>query len=218
VVHTGSFDDAMCALRAGADALAHIIYKEELTLQKAAEIAEFKVPISPTLLVWDRMDRIGAGELEFTDLDRQVADPEVIGAFKIETSPQGFMPTAFVGWWKIVNANRANRAKNARMLYDVGVPIMVGTDSTTSAVFAGPATHLEMKLLSDAGIPNGEILLGATSRPAKFLKADPDFGTIEPGKAADLLLVTGNPLKDITATQKVSAVIQGGRIIKRLEK
>jgi imidazolonepropionase-like amidohydrolase len=73
-----------------------------------------------------------------------------------------------------------------------------------------------MRLLHEAGVPNADILLGATAVPAHFM-AGPNatFGTIEPGKRADLVLLDGNPLEDITATSRIAQVMQRGVVLER---
>ena len=60
-----------------------------------------------------------------------------------------------------------------------------------------------------------ESLQTATSNPAKFFGVEGSFGSIEPGKAADLVLLSANPLDDIRNTQKISCVIANGRLFDR---
>ena len=66
-----------------------------------------------------------------------------------------------------------------------------------------------------AGIPPADVLLGATSRAAKFFHPSADYGTIEPGKIADLVVVAGDPLVDIAATSRIMHVLQRGRLVTR---
>jgi imidazolonepropionase-like amidohydrolase len=71
-------------------------------------------------------------------------------------------------------------------------------------------------MMVEAGLPPVEALLDATSRAANFIIAKPSFGTIEVGKSADLLLVDGDPLQDISVTQKLVTVMARGHLIERL--
>src|SRR6202042_2785790 len=104
---------------------------------------------------------------------------------------------------------------NAKDLFDAGVTILVGTDAD-GADGAFPANiHEELIALHEAGLANADVLLGATSRAAQFLEAAPDYGTIEPGKSADLLLVEGDPLADLSATSHIVAVVARGRALER---
>ena len=67
------------------------------------------------------------------------------------------------------------------------------------------------------GLTNFEALSGATSKSAALFLDNPNFGMVQIGCRADLLLIKGNPLEDITATQNIEMVILNGAIIKRKE-
>ena len=75
--------------------------------------------------------------------------------------------------------------------------------------------HHELQLWVHAGIPAEVALQAATFNAAKLLRADKRIGSIRPGLAANLLLVDGNPLQDITATERISLVIYEGERIGR---
>jgi imidazolonepropionase-like amidohydrolase len=82
-------------------------------------------------------------------------------------------------------------------------------------VFAGYDVHRELELLVEAGLSPREALAAATSRPAELLRASIEFGTLEPGKRADLVLLRENPLTDIRHTRTIDVVISQGRVIDR---
>ena len=67
----------------------------------------------------------------------------------------------------------------------------------------------------DAGLSADEALRALTLTPAKVLGVDRIAGSIEPGKLADIVILDANPLDDIRNTRRISAVIQGGRIVDR---
>ncbi|MBI3650754.1 MAG: amidohydrolase family protein [Acidobacteria bacterium] len=90
-----------------------------------------------------------------------------------------------------------------------GVKIMAGTDMPLDT----QSLHEELALLVKAGLTPLEALLSATRNPAEFLGKLDSFGTVEKGKIADLVLLDANPLEDIRNTQKVSAVILGGKMM-----
>ena len=86
-----------------------------------------------------------------------------------------------------------------------GVLLLAGTDN--GSLFN------ELESYASAGVPNIEIVKAATVNGARWLGKDSEFGTIEPGKRADLLIVDGDPLADIKDLRKISAVIQDGRVV-----
>jgi len=84
-------------------------------------------------------------------------------------------------------------------------------------VFHGPSLHHELKLWVQAGIPAQVALTAATFNGAKLLRAEKRFGSIRKGLEANLLLVDGNPLEDISATERISLVVFKGERIRRSE-
>ena len=99
--------------------------------------------------------------------------------------------------------------------HDAGVGIVLGTDAGDTYVFPGSAVHEELGELVKAGLTPAEALAAATIRAAEFLGLEGDYGTVEPGKRADLLLLTGNPLEDIAQTGRIEAVLFGGLVLDR---
>jgi len=71
--------------------------------------------------------------------------------------------------------------------------------------------HIEMKMMVEAGLTPMQAIQAGTINVARAFRKDKDFGTVEPGKVADLVIVEGDPLKDIWATQNVKRVILGGK-------
>ncbi|WP_298337022.1 amidohydrolase family protein [uncultured Erythrobacter sp.] len=98
---------------------------------------------------------------------------------------------------------------------DVDVPVMIGTDANDTMIIPGISLHEEMARFAEAGIEPMDILRAATSTPATYLDREDDFGGVSTGKIADLLLLSSNPLEDISATRDISAVIFGGELMDR---
>jgi len=97
-------------------------------------------------------------------------------------------------------------------LHRAGVPFMAGTDTAPGVyIMPGFSLHDELANFVEAGFTPMESLQTATSNPAKFLGRESSFGSVAPGKVADLVLLTANPLENIRNTQKISAVIAKGR-------
>lgn len=109
--------------------------------------------------------------------------------------------------------------KLVKALHDAGVRIMVGTDSSWNLhfVIAGFSVHEELRHLVDAGLTPYQALRAATINPAEFLQASNEFGTVSVGKRADLILVGGNPLEDVTNASRRIGVMVGGRWLPEAE-
>jgi imidazolonepropionase-like amidohydrolase len=93
-----------------------------------------------------------------------------------------------------------------------GVPILAGTDY----VVAGADLHRELEQFVLAGLSPAEALRTATLSPAQYFALDGQYGTVEEGKAADLILLHANPLVDIRNTQQIDAVIFNGNLYDRI--
>jgi imidazolonepropionase-like amidohydrolase len=103
-------------------------------------------------------------------------------------------------------------------MHRAGVPLMAGTDTAAGVyVIPGFSLHQELELFVKAGLTPMEALQTATLNPAKFLGRTRDLGTVAKGKFADLVLLDANPLADIRNTQKISAVVLGGRYFSRAD-
>jgi hypothetical protein len=95
-----------------------------------------------------------------------------------------------------------------------GGKIYAGTDSA-AATTPGLSLHHEMQLLVDAGLTPMHAIMAATRWGAEVTRLEGQIGSVEPGKAGDLLLLDANPLDDITNTKKIFKVVKDGRVIDR---
>lgn len=99
--------------------------------------------------------------------------------------------------------------------HDAGVEILVGTDAMDTYSVPGAGIHDELEALVEAGLSNAEVLRAATLGAAEYSGAADRLGTVAPGKAADLLLLDGNPLADIGHTREIRGLFLGGRYFDR---
>jgi len=95
-----------------------------------------------------------------------------------------------------------------------GVPIITGSDIAAERI-PGFTLHDELALLVDAGLTPMQALQAATLNCATLTMRTKDLGTIEPGKLADMILLSADPLIDIHNTQKIDAVIVDGKLLRR---
>lgn len=95
-----------------------------------------------------------------------------------------------------------------------GVPIAMGTDIGGQNLLPHGRNAEELALLMGSGMSAGEAIVAGTLGAARCIGLAGEIGSIEAGKAADLIAVTGDPLQDITRLQHVNFVMQDGRVVK----
>jgi imidazolonepropionase-like amidohydrolase len=103
------------------------------------------------------------------------------------------------------------RLRIVKALFDGGARILAGTDFAASFVVPGYSLHEELEYLVDAGLSPYQALRTATADAAEFLGREKDFGSVEAGKRADLLLLSANPLTDVRNANKIEGVAVHGR-------
>ncbi len=107
------------------------------------------------------------------------------------------------------------RDKGVTQFTDSGTVLGMGTDSGTPMNFHTEALWREAKVHVDLGMPAIKVISALTRVGANILGKQRDLGTVEPGKLADIIVVNGNPLYDITALAHVETVVKGGKVVKR---
>ena len=100
-----------------------------------------------------------------------------------------------------------------KTLYDAGVNIALGTDAGAPKVQFGEALHLEMELMERMGLSPMDIIVAATRKAAENLDAADVLGTIEKGKLADMIVVSGNPAAQISDAKNIQLVIKDGKVL-----
>src|SRR5262249_18014389 len=96
-------------------------------------------------------------------------------------------------------------------MHRAGVGILAGTDVLNPYCFPGFSIHDELEWFVKAGLSPMAALQTATLNPARYLGQSKDFGTVEKGKIADVVLLEADPLVNIRNTQRIAAVVTGGK-------
>ncbi|MBF8193781.1 amidohydrolase family protein [Nonomuraea sp. K274] len=221
VAHTITAREAIIALDAGADGLAHLytdVGPDEAG-EMAGRVAAYDAFVVSTITYVEavtgdpgaaellRDPRMAArmSERSKATFAREPADLQPADIRHGDLQPadirHGDIPMHSQG---VVNASHA-----AVALLRAGVPLLAGTDCTPFGPVHGAALHRELLLLTEAGLTAGEALAAATSVSADRFGLG-DRGRIAPGLRADLLLVDGDPTTDITATRAIAGVWRGG--------
>lgn len=106
--------------------------------------------------------------------------------------------------------------KWTKMLVDEGVLVGMGTDAGYPTVWYGESMHREMELwVNGAGISPLKTIQAATFDNARVLKIDDRTGSIQPGLEGDLLIVEGNPAKNISDTRNIRFIFHNGKLVDR---
>ncbi len=141
-----------------------------------------------------------------------------------------YLPGDLIAFWNSKNsfstkAVTGEDLENGRLVFDKlcelvgdmassGVGILAGTDTPNPGVFPGFGIHAELALMVRSMTPL-QALQAATISPARYFGWEKTLGTVQVGKAADLVLLEGNPLEDIRNTTRIAAVFVRGRYLNR---
>lgn len=98
-----------------------------------------------------------------------------------------------------------------KIMYDNGVQILSGSDIPNFGLVPGASLHNELELLAEAGIKPLEVIEIATNNGATALGIDDRVGTIQPGKQADMVILSASPIENISNTKEIEAVLVDGR-------
>ena len=209
MAHLFYLEDAKELVKAGLDGMAHSVRDREVDGELIQALKARKTFAVPTL-VREESTFIYAEPPAFLDdpFFSRWADPLVVRQLKdpaygarIKSDPDF---SRYPGQLK-------TGQKNLKKLWDAGVTIALGSDSGPPARFQGFFEHRELELMVQAGLTPAQALLAATSNAAQALKISRDFGTLEKGKRADLILLDADPLQDIRNTRKIHKIWIGGR-------
>lgn len=158
--------------------------------------------------------------LTFIDDMSKPDDPRlrfVPASMRLDWKPQNGMLTRYRTPAYIAFRKRRYDMTTRQMLiaHRLGVLFLAGTDVSAAYTYPGFSLHDELALFVEAGFTPLEALRTATVNPARFFGTTDSMGSIEVSKTADLVVLDANPLEDISNTKRISAVIVGGKLLKR---
>ena len=207
--HIYYLQDAKAVLRAGADIIAHGVRDQPVDAEFIDEMKARSAWYIATINL-DECFYI------FAEQPAWIKEPffqnALQPALKAQLSDPAYLEKTLKGprvpiFKKAVATNQAN----IKALYDAGVKVAFGTDSgAIPPRIPGFAEHRELQLMVTSGLTPLQAINCATSRAAALLGLS-DRGVLAPGKLADLVVLTANPLDDIMNTEKIAAVWHRGK-------
>lgn len=109
------------------------------------------------------------------------------------------------------------RDRILKALADANAPLLLGSDAPQLFSVPGFSLHREMQAMAKAGLTPYQILASGTLNPARYWNAENEFGTVQAGRRADLILLDADPLKDISNVARRSGVMLRGRWLPEAE-
>jgi imidazolonepropionase-like amidohydrolase/ABC-type multidrug transport system permease subunit len=215
-VHTGSARDVEDAVDAGASSVEHGSFGEPIGDALLARMAAGGVAYDPTLSVLEGIRDLAAGR---TDLLRRSLVQQTVSQKLLTGTAAAIKEGKFSNLERAGGIDGAIRIAqdNLRRAWKAGVPLVTGSDAGNMLVFHGPTVHRELQLWIEAGIPAAVALQAATWNAARLLRADSRIGLVAIGHDANLLVVDGDPTRDISATERISMVVLKGERVRRVD-
>ena len=217
-VHTGDARDVADAVQAQANSIEHGSFREAIPDALFDQMAKQGTFYDPTLSVGEAFKDFAAGKpnLLKRSLVQQVGPPELLQGTEAALASKDAEPIRSE-YCARIRLDMRIATDNLKRANQHGVPLVTGSDAGNFLVIHGPTVQHELQLWVQAGIPPAVALQAATYNAARLLRAEKRIGSIRVGNDADLLIVDGNPLEDITATERISIVVFKGERVDRNE-
>jgi len=187
--------------------LEHLDLNSPGVQEMVAALVEHHVSVDPTLMAF--RTKFWGDDPQYTDNPRRAETPPKLWAgFARRSNTADWTPDQY----RAARAQWPKLLALVKLMYDRGVLLTVGTDTPFPWIVPGVSFHEELRLLADAGIPVPAVLRMATLNAGRALKLN--IGSVEPGKDADLVVLTANPLGSLRNTERIEVVVKAGKIFK----
>ena len=215
IVHATGLREAKAALRAGARLLVHSVMDLPVDAEFLRLAKEARASYCPTLTVID-----GYGKLPLaarTGAAPAADDPlgavDSLTRARVASTPDearrvlGATPPL-----RDSTQARTHRVMDANLLAvkRAGIPIATGTDAGNPLTLHGPSIFAEMEAMQHAGLTASEVLLATTRDAARAMSRGDELGTLEKGRSADLVIVPGDPTRDLSVLRRAQLVMRSG--------
>ena len=222
IVHATGLREAKVALRAGAVLLVHSVEDQPVDEEFLRLLSANRAVYAPTLIVGRNATRanvaIGLGQRVSIDDPGRCVDAATVAKIDNVEPLGALIPEdrrsvdAAFRRLEAVGARVALMGANLQRVHASGNTIVVATDAGNPLTLHGPSIYNEMEAMQAAGIPATDIIVMATRNGARAMGRERDFGTLERGRMADLLVLAEDPRTDVRAFRSLTHVMRAGRL------
>jgi imidazolonepropionase-like amidohydrolase len=215
IVHATGLAEAKAALRAGAKLLVHSVDDRPVDSDFLAMARRNGTIYCPTLTVRDGYVRMYRAALDgrAPDIDDPNGVLDSLTVAHVRSTPEIArrlhvsrpLPRATA-----IDSMHRQMADNLMRVMHAGIPIAMGTDAGNPLTLHGTAVFAEMEQMQKDGMRPMDVIVAATRNGARAMGREKEFGTIEKGKDADLVLVGADPTRDVANLRRVRWVARGG--------
>ena len=221
IVHATGLAEAKAALRAGTTLLVHSVWDLPVD-QEFLDLARHNGTILiPTLTVSRGYVRMSRSAVEHTAV--AVDDPNgCIDKSTLSRIAETASAPTTVTAQALARRDEGTKkleqlaGQNLKTLVAAGIPIATGTDAGHPLTLHGPAIYGEMEAMQNAGMSPMQVITSSTAIAARAMRRESEFGTVEKGKDADLVIVAADPSADIANLRKIRFVVRGG-VVRSME-
>jgi imidazolonepropionase-like amidohydrolase len=225
IVHATGLREAKVALKAGAVLLVHSVENQPVDQEFLDLLIRNRATYAPTLVVGRNATRasvaIALGVPFPIDDPGQCVDSNTVAKIANVAPLKALIPApgprVDVAFRRLeaVGARGAVMAENLRRVQAAGGTIVVATDAGNPLTLHGPSIHHEMQAMQEAGLNAADIIVMATRNGAQAMGRLRDFGTLEAGKLANLLIMTQDPRDDVRGFRTLTHVMRAGRLYRQ---
>lgn len=222
IVHATELREAKVALRAGAVMLVHSVDDEPVDQEFLDLMRQQNAIYAPTVTVhrgWTvAIGSIALGTPHQIDDPNQCVDSATRANIANVEPLRALLPERLRApelWqarFDAVDARTAVMAENLRRVHAAGITVATATDAGNPLTMHGPSIYGEMEAMEAAGIPPGDVIIMSTRNGARAMGRLRDFGTVQVGKIADLLVLADDPRESVRAFRSLTHVMRAGRL------
>ncbi len=211
IVHATSLVAAKEALRAGAQLLVHSVEDQPVDEEFLQLARANNAVYNPTLTVRDGYRQVNLRRFE-PHYPTHCVDSTTMAHARATDTIAGATRTPE----QIRQINEANERRlrltqeNLLAVHRAGITVAMGTDAGNPLTLPGPSVYWEMEAMQAAGLTPMDVLVASTRNGARAMGRERDFGTLEAGKHADLVVLGADPTADIRNVREVRLVMRGG--------